>query len=179
MKLTPIRVVCDNTCSAALYGSGAEVKIRHTTNVLTRMNSTRDTLGLSEAHFELFMLNATRLAEKKFTEGNVRDMAAKVFSFDPYVLDGEGFSKLKLEATDRVVELFEGAGMGAKLGTANHTGWGAFNAFTQYVDYELGASGKKFVETAKTMNSRLDASWFGRGQSMRQNAWVSAMGLLS
>lgn len=180
MKLTPMRVVCDNTCSAALLGEGAQVKIRHTTNVLTRMNATRDALGLAEAHFELFMQHATRLAEKRFTAGNVRDIAARVFDFDRHVLEGENFSKMKSNATDRVVELFEGDGMGAKLGTANHTGWGAYNAFTQYIDYELGVAGSraKTVNEALVSNKRLDASWFGRGEDMRQKAWSSAMGLL-
>lgn len=179
MKRSMQRVVCANTEAVALNGSGREFKVRHTTNVLNRMNAAREELHLAQLYFENFMSDAELLAEKHFTEGNVRDMAAKVFEFNPYVLEGENFSKLKLAATDRVVELFEGEAIGAKLSTAKGTGWGAFNAFTQYIDYEMGVAGSRAnnPDMLAVSDRRIENSWFGRGQSMRQNAWDSAMGV--
>lgn len=183
MKRTPVRVVCDNTLSASLYygtSEDREVKIRHTTNLMTRMESTREALQLSEAYFALFAQHAAQMADTRASEAKVRAIAAKVFEFDPYVLQGENFSKLKLAATDRVVELFSGDGLGSKLSTSQGTVWGAYNAFTQYIDNEIGVAGSrgKNPDAAKIADLRLDNTWFGRGQSMRQNAWSASLALV-
>ncbi|SEK23222.1 DUF932 domain-containing protein [Parapedobacter koreensis] len=44
---TPIRVVCNNTLNAALYGTVKSVKIRHTSNVLERLNEAHKLLGIT------------------------------------------------------------------------------------------------------------------------------------
>jgi phage/plasmid-like protein (TIGR03299 family) len=185
MKLTPIRVVCDNTLSAAIDGrdKDLEVRLRHTGNILNRMESTRRALGLTEAYFALFAQNATRMTEKKISEAKLRDMAAQVFQFNPYILekDGKDYSKLKLASTDRVVALFSGDGLGSELHTSRGTVWGAYNAFTQYIDNEIGVSGSrgKTPDKLAVADNRLNSTWFGRGQEMRQVAWDSAMALVS
>ncbi len=181
MKITPIRVVCKNTLEVALGGDA--LKFRHTSNILNKMNDTREFLGLAEAHFELFMRNAERLAAKAFTEGNVRDIAAKVFDFEvPHgvVRDSADLPKQaprKIAAANRVVELWSGEGRGAAMSTAHGTAWGAFNAFTEYFDHELGVAEAKaeFPDSVKMAGQRMNISWFGVGQKMRQTAWDMAL----
>jgi hypothetical protein len=63
-------------------------------------------------------------------------------------------------ATQRVLSLFSGAGMGANMSTAKGTRWGLLNAVTQYVDHEAG----------RTADVRLDSAWFGRGQAHKEYA---------
>ncbi len=177
MKITPIRVVCKNTLEVALGGD--MLKFRHTSNILNKMNDTREFLGLAEAHFELFMRNANRLAEKHFTEGNVRDIAAKVFDFE-YENNEWRLPKQaprKTAAADRVVQLWEGAGRGSEMSTARGTAWGAFNAFTEYFDHELGVAEAKVAnpDATKVAGQRMNISWFGVGQKMRQTAWDMAL----
>jgi len=67
----------------------------------------------------------------------------------------------------RILELFKGEGMGAKM--AGKTLWGAVNAVTQYIDFERG----KHRETG------LDAAWFGDGAVLKERAFAMAQELVS
>ena len=48
-KLTPVRVVCNNTLSAALEGAEQEVRIRHTPSAVDRLEEAHKILGLTNA----------------------------------------------------------------------------------------------------------------------------------
>ena len=61
----------------------------------------------------------------------------------------------------RVLELFDGGGMGAGLKSAQGTRWGLFNAITEHVDHEMGRS----------QDTRLDSAWFGRGSAFKKDAF--------
>ncbi len=176
-KFTPIRVVCSNTLDAGLLGrDDRQVKFRHTTNVMERINDTREIMGLGEAHFALFMRNAERLADKAFTEANVRTMARKVFEIKSD-LDEDKIPARKAAMIDRVVEL-TAEGRGSQLATAKGTGWGAYNAFAEFIDYELGVAVDRIrTPDVTTEDQRLNISWFGRGQEMRDRAWSSALAI--
>lgn len=60
----------------------------------------------------------------------------------------------------KVLELFNGAGMGSTAPGSAGTKWGLFNAITQHVDHDLGRSA----------DTRLQAAWFGRGHDMKTKA---------
>ncbi len=178
MKITPIRVVCNNTLELSLANQGGrQMTFRHTANVLKRMNDTREFLGLVEAHFELFMQNVNRMVDLQFTEGNVREVAAAAIELD---LDAatDKQSKAKIAVVDRVTELFY-TGQGSNLLTAAGTGWGAFNAITEFIDHEWVVSGSKSKDanSLDVTDRRLNSSWFGGGQDVRQRAWDKVLQL--
>ncbi|MFE6222996.1 DUF932 domain-containing protein [Streptomyces sp. NPDC057854] len=54
-------VVCDNTMSAALREDGATVKVRHSSQSLTRIQSVRDALGIVHKISEDFQAEVSRL----------------------------------------------------------------------------------------------------------------------
>jgi len=60
----------------------------------------------------------------------------------------------------RVIELFDGAGMGSNNQGVYGTKWGLLNAVTQYVDHERGHN----------VDSRMNNAWFGNGNRMKTQA---------
>lgn len=171
---TSVRVVCWNTLSMALdesNASGRLLKISH------RQHFDHDevyrALGLNVDRFAIFMENARELADTPIKLDEARFFLDKIFRTDakPQVATGwlGKLSDLALpqepedntpRGLQRVLELFQGEGMGSTLKTAKGTRWGLLNAVTQYVDHEMG----------RTDNNRLDSAWFGRGAVLKTDA---------
>jgi hypothetical protein len=82
------------------------------------------------------------LAKMKVSNKMATEFLAKMFDMDPTNLGRQ---------PSRVLELFNGAALGADLESAKGTGFGLLNAFTQYSDWEAG----------RNQNNRLFNSWFG------------------
>jgi phage/plasmid-like protein (TIGR03299 family) len=171
--LTTVRVVCANTLRMALAaGDGyAQVKLSHRSTFDAAQ--IKAILGVDAAHvsFEHFMEQARELAETPIDLSEARDVLVQVFKPSASVaknnLSWLTASLAQIDTTPevadargvgRVLELFDGAGMGADLATAKGTKWGLLNAVTQYVDHEMG----------RTPDTRLDAAWFGRGRDFKQ-----------
>lgn len=177
MKITPVRVVCNNTLEVATMrdfdNGGNTARFRHTVNILNRMNSIRDLLGLTDAHFELFMRQVERLAEAKFTEGDMRAVAEAAIN-----LTEARATKARKDKVDQIVALYYN-GIGTDLVTSNGTGWGAFNAVTEFLDHNMAVAGSrsKNPNALAVAGQRMDISWFGYGREMRQRAWNTSLAL--
>ena len=173
MKITPIRVVCNNTLEWADHQAGKRVRYRHTTNILSRMNETRSVLGLTDAYFELFMRNVTKLAQTKFSEGDMRNVAKSAIN----LTESRATAGRKAKV-DAIVKLYH-EGTGAKLATADGAGWGAINAVTEFLDHTMGVRGSKAAnpDELACQGQRLDISWFGDGREVRQRAWNASLAI--
>jgi phage/plasmid-like protein (TIGR03299 family) len=67
-KLTPIRVVCNNTLSVALSGTEQEVRVRHTANAVQNSKKLTKLLGLTNIlYYEQFDSIFNRMALRKDT----------------------------------------------------------------------------------------------------------------
>lgn len=174
--LTTVRVVCANTLRMALAGSDGYAQVQLTHRSTFDADHIKAVLGVDAAHesFEHFMEKARELADTPIDLSDARDVLLQIFKPSASVvktsLNWLTANIAQMDAppevqdtrsTGRVLELFDGAGMGADLATARGTRWGLLNAVTQYVDHEMG----------RTPDTRLDAAWFGRGRDYKQQAF--------
>lgn len=177
--LTVVRVVCANTLALALssekFKAGDRIEVSHR-SVFDPQDIKR-ALGVARESFELFMEQSREMAETPIKLDEALDVLRRVFKTTIPVkkVDTSWMGDLsQLEANaeseddikesrvvSRVLELFDGAGMGADLKTAKGTRWGLFNAITQHVDHEMGRS----------QDTRLDSAWFGRGNGFKKDAF--------
>jgi uncharacterized protein (DUF697 family) len=67
-RLTPIRVVCNNTLSAALDGAEQEVRIRHTPSAVDRLAQAHKLLGLTNSLYQELDIIFNRMNSKRITE---------------------------------------------------------------------------------------------------------------
>lgn len=156
-KLTEIRVVCQNTMTMALGGRGSSVQLWHNRELTdVRLNEVRDRLNLGKERFSRSHEDAVKLSQAK-----IDAIAALNFSYDLFAPKAERADDDRTpKPVARVMELFNGAGKGAQLESANGTAWGLLNAVTQYLDWDRGRSN----------NSRLSYSWLGGGEKLKTTA---------
>jgi phage/plasmid-like protein (TIGR03299 family) len=80
--------------------------------------------------------------------------------------DSEKNGLVNERALNKVQALYNGAGMGSMLESANGTAWGLVNAVTEYVDHH---------RRARNTDNRMDSAWFGQGASIKQRALDHAL----
>ena len=161
VKLTPIRVVCNNTLTAALQGAG-EVQISHTPNSAQDLEQAGAMLGLSNYLYEQLEVMFNSMAARKITDGQLRDY---VQALVPDNEEAENTARTE-KIRNNVLQLHE-SGRGAHL--ARGTLWGAFNSVAEYTDHMM---------LDEDSNTRLNSIWFGRGEQLKLKAFRLAEKML-
>jgi len=166
MRLTPIRVVCSNTLSAATLKS-AEFYARHTGGILGKVREARDLLGLNKVYMDAFIDQCNEIASHAFTSWDMERLTYKVLDLDPdKPFSGQHGAK---EGSARTVfDLFS-----TGQGNQGKTRWDAYNAVTEFVDYSKGGKASESVASTEVVDveRRLNGTWFGDGARIRQVAW--------
>ncbi len=156
VKLTPIRVVCNNSLTAALQGAG-EVHIGHTANAAEEMKQALSLLGLTNSLYEELGAIFNRMALTKITDKQLLDYVQTLVPDE-----GEGDDTGENKAIrDAFLALHE-SGQGADL--SRGTLWGAFNCVSEYTDHRMEGD----------PGSRLESMWFGRGEQLKLKAFQLA-----
>lgn len=156
VRRTTIRTVCRNTLAMAL-GEKASIKVSHRS--VFEPTSVKAFMELNNAAFDSFMHQLESLANKDLKLEHAENMAVEVF--------GGGQDKVRASAGfNKVMELFNGQGLGAKEDGVYGTAWGFVNAFTEYADHWT---------RARTPENRIVSSQWGAGAQLKQDALKLAL----
>ena len=157
---TSVRVVCQNTLYMAIGEAGENgVRIPHRAEFSAE--SVKQELGIYGGVWETFEEDANLMANKKVTKaeavqflldvmypkGDYPDLGAK---------DGRATKNIM-----RLINTYE-SGVGQQTKSAEGTVWGLVNGVTRFVDHE---------SLAHSNDSRLQSAWFGKGKTMKANAY--------
>jgi phage/plasmid-like protein (TIGR03299 family) len=164
VKLTPIRVVCENTLTIALAGAEQEVCIRHTANAQIKLKEAHEVLGLSNWLYTELNRIFSQMNDKKVNGREMKDYVRAIFPEPPRVYHRSHAAKIQ----EKVIELAE-TGAGAEL--TKGTLWGTYNAVMEFVDHCRPANADEA--------SRLKSIWFGSGERIKKLAFRVAMGMLN
>jgi len=161
MFFTPVRVVCQNTLSAALSArkAGDGVVLRHFPDIHKKVDQARATLGIAMEYYKDLSEAFNFLARQQVTETWLKDYVDKVM---PTPADRDASTRL-LNIRSGMVERFESPSnslMGIK-GTA----WAAYNSVTEYVDHI-----RKVPKLEKDKTRRLESIWLGSGAQIKERA---------
>ena len=192
---TPIRVVCNNTLSAAIAGrKGSLIRVRHRKNVVGTLDAVRETMNAADASFEATAEQYRRLARTAIVSEDLKRLVRRVFAqapkadaVPPQIMSVPIPADLPPPVSDpidrifamvdttperesRVVEavsrLYE-EGRGNNLPGVRGTAWAAYNAITEYIGYERGNDDAR----------RLDETWFGAGAALNHKALIECVEL--
>lgn len=161
-QFTSIRVVCNNTLTAAdRENAPSRVSLTHGAHFDASLM--RDRLGVVVGGFEGMMDNYRKLARAGVNSAFVKGFLTELFPQTKQLVRVPG-TEVKQEvwqdsrAYRKVLELFDGAAMGADM--AGSTKWGLLNAVTQFIDHERGHNA----------DTRINNAWFGDGNRLKSKA---------
>lgn len=157
------RVVCANTLGYAVGESGKGVRVSHRSTF--DPSRVKADLGLTAAAFHRFMSDMRKLSQVEIDPMQAYKMFAEVLEIDPSAKD---YKVTPTEPLSNVVALFSGKGKGSNLLGSKGTAWGWLNAMTEYVDHHA---------RARSVDNRIESAWFGRGETLKQNAMTKALAL--
>ncbi len=163
-QFTAVRVVCNNTLAVAIDDSKGAVKVPHSTTF--DANAVKRQLGISVSSWDTFMHRMKMLSERK-----VKHLEAEAFYrqlFTDCRQDASG--KPNEWAMSKALDLYNGRGRGAELGSSSGTALGLLNSVTEFVDHE---------QRARNTDYRLDSAWFGLGAGLKQKALNRALLMLA
>ena len=151
VRRTTVRTVCKNTLAMAFADAKASVKVSHRS--VFSPDQVKDFMGLNEAAWEAFRHNVTTLANIGVHEEEAGDFVAKLLGGGEKVRESAGFTK--------ILDLFNGSGMGATNDGVFGTAWGLLNAVTEYADHHV---------RARSDQNRFVSSQWGAGADLKQKA---------
>ena len=168
IKPTPIRVVCNNTMNLALRKSDS-ISIRHTSNMMNKMDEVVDALKNAEGEFDKAFENMNRMVDlQKF------DIVKYFESIAPKLKQRRG-DHVELTANgrkrpDNNQKVFDRLMKNYQYGAGNDGSslWDAYNAVTEYVDHEKYANHDQWVHRTQ----------FGQGNKMKVAAYKQAVSLI-
>jgi phage/plasmid-like protein (TIGR03299 family) len=163
-QFTTVRVVCNNTLSMSLAGSGLH-KVSH--KMKFDPKSMKEQMGLAHDEFRTFKANMQRLSDKTVSTQRAERLAFDLLApkdFDK-MDHGEKVQAITTTSDSRafrsIMALFEGGGKGADIDGVKGTAWGFVNAVTEYTDYHARAT---------SVDNRLNSAWLGAGNDLKNKA---------
>jgi phage/plasmid-like protein (TIGR03299 family) len=157
-KFTPIRVVCQNTLTAALRGTESEVRVQHIGKVESKLELAGKLLKQAGVYFEDIQSVFKGFTKRQLKAAAVRDYATRVVAGEPTKWDD--LSTPARNSITKIEELHE-SGRGHELKHVRGTLWGAYNAVTEWVDHTKTSDDLKYMAT-------------GRGAEIKQRAFEVA-----
>lgn len=160
-QFTSVRVVCNNTLTAATLSSKDKIgaiKTSHRSEF--DAGDVRTRLGLDDG-WKSFVERADALAATPLSDERAAEIVYGLFE-DPS-RDREKVMESRPVAT--VLQLFGGKARGADMRSSKGTAWGLVNAVTEYVDHLAG----------RDQDSRLRLAWFYGGNELKQRVFREAV----
>ena len=169
IMFTPIRVVCNNTLTAALRNNQNQentFRMSHDRSFDNQIKKdAAEKVGLAMKALDVFKDQAEFLSKKRASDQKVVEFFARLVNADLYQSLEESsedgtVSRADLgRTTNRLLDILH-TQPGADLKTSEGTWWGAFNAVTYYYDHVAGTDQDK----------RLTSAWFGSAAARKRQA---------
>lgn len=167
VQATVVRVVCANTLAAAMFSGAIARNFRHVGDVGAKADEAVASLDNIRAAAAKQTAVYRALAEAGLpTKRIARDDAVLDYLAAVWQIEAKELAE-RQRAMD-VADLFDGAGKGSDLATADGTWYGLYNALAEYVTHKRG----------RTEESRAESSvWGGGAGELRRGIAVAwAMG---
>lgn len=189
IKLTPVRVVCNNTLTMAL-SFGDSIRIPHFPDVNKRLQFASETIKKVLENYRTLEQKFKAMASLKFSEEDFEKYAAEVMTLppeDPFESKQRAqYRKRIMDQRQICLELFE-TGHPNEPKEVKNTLWGGYNTITYFADYILPLSDKIYVKDPSEiwkkyrtpdLSRRLQRIWFGDSAALKTRAFDKAVSYL-
>lgn len=162
VKMTDVRVVCQNTLNLALSDKNfEEIKVRHTAGATSKLESIKKTWSGIKSNVDSLKFKFSKMLEKKVSNDNFNNAMKKLLGSDWQE------STRKQNVGLEIARIFKNNDHSAYPEQAG-TAYNLLNSITNYVDHNRSArtDGGKIPE----QTARAEAAAFGTGAMMKENA---------
>jgi phage/plasmid-like protein (TIGR03299 family) len=172
VKITPVRVVCQNTLIQALR-RGETLRVPHVADVQDRLEEARRLLGIMDRAFGDLQRRFEAMARLRLDTARLGGYLRTVFP-DP---EGEKDDQTRKRAqSDRLwAEYFFASGRGNNAPRVKGTLWAAYNGIVELVDH----CDRRRMPVEGPDERRLQSAWFGGGYQVKARAFAEAERLLA
>jgi phage/plasmid-like protein (TIGR03299 family) len=169
VRFTPIRVVCQNTLSAALASGGDLFKSYHDSQMHRKLEDAQQVVKRIIGYYDDLGQKFNAFANKQMTTELTAQYVRAVFP-EPKRKRGESDRRFEMavqrnnQHRNESVRLFE-HGRGNQANQVKGTLWAAYNGVTELVDHHWGYENRA---------QRLSWLWFGEGERIKVRAFEEA-----
>lgn len=155
-RFTTVRVVCNNTLTAAVNRDVNQVSFSH----IQQFDhvAVKAQLGNAVESFGSFMEMAKHLQKAKLSAEEAKDFVSFLVATSVQLADEE-YDVTTNRAYKKILALFNEEAKGIEL--VGHTKWGMVNAVTEYYDH---------FNPTRSDDARLNSAWFGAGERAKNQA---------
>lgn len=155
--VTPVRIVCKNTQSAALASAKSFWSVRHTANALAAMEEARNSLRIAFTYSDAFSQEIQKMIDAELEPEHAEHLAQQIFEVNDAPTErAKNMREAHAQATLQGLRLPTCAGIA-------DTRYGLYNAVTEYVDHRIEVKGGKGVAADKQL--------FGAYAELKQRAF--------
>ena len=146
VAVTPIRVVCQNTLTAALRAAKSKFSVRHTASSTGKIQAAREALGITFKYAEEFEREAESLLSQSMTDKEFAKMVEMAIPLnDP---ESPRAVTMAEQARGTLMALWKAP---TQANVAN-TKWAAYNAVAEYADWTKPVRGSN-VDNARAVKT--------------------------
>jgi phage/plasmid-like protein (TIGR03299 family) len=161
VKFTPVRVVCQNTLTAALNDGNGSWRVVHHQDIHQRIKQAHEMLGLINGKFNDLEASFQQMARVKMDRNKLHQYLIQVYP------DPKDEDKIELVRRDREwSNYFFDLGRGNRMQGVSGTLWAAFNGVTEWLDHR---------KSRQNENQRLNSVWFGESARIKNRAYEIAL----
>ncbi|HEY2133973.1 MAG TPA: DUF932 domain-containing protein [Acetobacteraceae bacterium] len=143
--VSPVRIVCANTQSAAIGRAKASFSIRHTGGARASIAEARNALKLSWRYVEAFEAEAAQLYATPMDTAQMRHFTNTLLEVDAAGTDAT--ARHRRERANGIVKLWTSS---LTITPIAGTRWAAYNAVTEYLDHHVPVRGARTASDANT-----------------------------
>ena len=147
--ITPVRVVCKNTLSAALGQMVSSFSIRHTTNAEKNIVLARQALGITWKYVDTLEDELQRMIHEEMTRSQATITLRKVFRFDQE--PGSVSTRTEKNQNERIDDVIRLWTSSPTLAGFHESRYGLYQAVTEWADHfsPVDGSGSEAVQRAE------------------------------
>jgi phage/plasmid-like protein (TIGR03299 family) len=163
VKLTDVRVVCNNTLTAAINDTGASLFIRHTKSAAERLAVAKSLIDISAITAEGIRDKMRSLAEKKVTRNAAESIFDKLFP----VSEKAANTTIRSNNINDILNLYE-FNDNNQFPEIRGTAYNLVNAITEWTDTtrQTRNTGGNYTPD----KARITSAIFGSGEMLKQKA---------
>lgn len=173
IMFTPIRVVCNNTLSAAIGSATNKVSIRHTKNARARIEASKEILGIVQHNGIKLEEVFNRMTEVKINDQQMGERIINSFGLTPMPEDEQSVKKalaagikvspkFSTQTSNKFNDIMKYYEIGVGQELIKGTAWGAYNAIVGY---------QQNVQKYRDSDVQFESIFNKGGSTVRQKAF--------